>query len=260
MNQCKPIWSEQHPLEIWVKEDFILPGFRPVPLLLHMTPPDTDPELLFWNLLREKLNQFIHIHRFKNLQEAGSLIVTPNTYKDYILSTDKWSSVYHFNRKALISGKTVITFTGGSEYNPQPQEIVFSVSTYQCKTEKSVATPNWLYDIGTKVSPIAKPSMPTVGFVGNTEYPSKLNSIARYLPIPDATFPDLGNLQWEDFSILVPYSQVHRIGEIIGEFHDKRSEEELRSSCRKSREAFEYLLPHNFILKSLHNILSYQKR
>ncbi len=363
MTQGEPMWSEQHPLEVWVKEDFILPGVRPVPLLMHTTPPDTDTELDFWNLLREKLRGVVHVHKFNDLKDAGSIVVTPNNIGNYILSKRKWSSVYNFNQKALASGRTVISFTGGCEYKPQQGEIVFAKSTYRCKTEKSIATPHWLYDMGTKVSAIQKPSVPTVGFVGNTRYPGKVNSILGYLPIPDSTvrwmacslyvnrnldlrmrqalaarvrqkvvnearraqnlkpsiiertgayftlpkeererqraeyiqnlqdnayrlvmrgddnsnfqvwevmsagripiiidtnqqFPNLGDLKWEDFSIIVPYSELYRIGEIVQEFHDSMSDEEFRQACMKSRVAFEYLLPHNFILKALKNKLS----
>jgi hypothetical protein len=363
MTQCEPIWSEQHPLEVWVKEDFILPEFRPAPLLMHTTPPDTDPELLFWNLLREKLKGIVHVHKFNDLEDAGSIVVTPNNIGNYILSKRKWSSVYNFNQNALASGRTVISFTGVLEYKPQQGEIVFAVSTYRCKTEKSIATPSWLYDIGAKVSPIQKPSIPSVGFVGNTRYPGKVNSILNYLPIPDYTvrwlacslvfnrnldlrmrriiaeqvrrkvitetqrasnlktslierkgdyfilpdevkkrqkaeyiqniqdnayilvvrgddnssyrlwevmsagripiiidtnqqFPNLGDLKWEDFSIIVPYSELYRLGEIVQEFHDSMSDEEFRQACIKSRAAFEYLLPHNFILEALKNNLS----
>jgi len=363
MTQEEPIWSEQHPLEVWVKEDFILPEFRPVPLLMHTTPPDTEPELAFWNLLREKLRGIVHIHKFNDLKDAGSIVVTPNNIANYIVSTRKWSSVYNFNRNALASGRTVISFTAGVEYKPQPREIVFAVSAYRCKTEKSIIMPNWLYDFGTKVSPIPKPSVPTVGFVGNTRYPGKLNSLLHYLPIPDSItrwmasslfvnrnldqrvrqhvaarvrqkvvnearraknlelsliertgnyfslakeekerqraeyiknlkdnayklvmrgdenanyqvlevmsaghipiiidtnqqFPDLGDLKWEDFSVIVPYSQLYRIGEIVQKFHDSMSDEEFRQACMKSRAAFEYLLPHNFILRTLNNKLN----
>jgi len=363
MTQEESIWSEQHPLEVWVKEDFILPEFRPVPLLMHSTPPDTDPELFFWNLLREKLRGIVHIHKFNDLKDAGSIVVTPISILDYIISTSKWSSVYNFNRNALASGRTVISFTAGGEYNPQQGEIVFAASTYRCKTEKAVATPLWLYDIGTRVKPIQKPSVPTVSFVGNTGYPGKVNSVLRYLPIPDSTvawmasslfvnrnlalrmrrviaarvrqkvinetrnalnlktsfierkgdyfilpeevkkrqraeyiqklqdnayrlvmrgddngnfqtwetmsagripiiidtnqqFPDLGDLRWEDFSVIVPYSEVYRIGEIVQKFHDSMSDEEFRQACMKSRAAFEYLLPHNFILRTLNDKLN----
>jgi len=69
-------------------------------------------------------------------------------------------------------------------------------------------------------------------------------------------FPNLGDLKWEDFSVLVPYSELHRIGEIVQNFHDSMSDEEFRQACRKSREAFEYLLPHNFILETLKKKLS----
>jgi hypothetical protein len=69
-------------------------------------------------------------------------------------------------------------------------------------------------------------------------------------------FPNLGDLKWEDFSVLVPYSQLHRIGEIVQKFHDSMSDDEFKQACMKARAAFEYLLPHNFILEGLKNKLS----
>jgi hypothetical protein len=69
-------------------------------------------------------------------------------------------------------------------------------------------------------------------------------------------FPNLGSLKWEDFSVIVPYSELHRIGEIVQKFHDSISDEEFRQACMKSRAAFEYLLPHNLILEGLKNKLS----
>src|SRR6476469_7861663 len=60
------------PLEIWIKEDFILPKIRPIPLLMHATPPDINPELEFWNLLRNKLEEVVQVRRFNNLADAGS--------------------------------------------------------------------------------------------------------------------------------------------------------------------------------------------
>ena len=52
------------PLKIWVKEDFILPNFRQIPLLIHLTPPDTNPELLYWNKLRDILPSLVEICQF----------------------------------------------------------------------------------------------------------------------------------------------------------------------------------------------------
>ncbi|MBE9126899.1 MULTISPECIES: exostosin domain-containing protein [unclassified Coleofasciculus] len=358
------MWSVQNPLEIWVKEDFILPEFRPVPLLMHTTSPDTNPELEFWNLLREKLQGVVQVHWFKDLKDAGSIVVTPNHAKEYIRHTNKWASVCKLNQKVVASGRTPIIFVGGLEYKPKPGEIVFAGSTYRCKLEKSIVIPSWLYDIRRKIPLIQKPSIPTVGFVGNTQYPSRINSILRYFSISDSIvfwiagsllinrnlnlrmrlpiasrvrqkvitelkkaqnlkisviersahhfvlpedvkkrhrdeyiqniqnnayilvmrgdsnsgfqlwevmsagripiiidtnqqFPNLGDLKWEDFSVIVPYSDLHRLGEIVQKFHDSLSDEKFRQACQKSRAAFEYLLPHNFILDALRdNLLS----
>ncbi len=352
------MWSVQNPLELWVKDDFVLSGRRPVPLLMHTTPPDTDPELEFWNLLREKLQGVVKVHWFKELKDAGDLVVTPNDIKDYILGRNQWEAVRKFNQQVLASNRTLISFIGGLEHKPKPGEIAFAGSTYRCKFEQSVAKPSWLYDIGHKISELQKPSKPTVGFVGHTRYPGKVNSVLRYFPIPDNAvgwmagslsvnrnmnmsmrrviarrvrrkvieearraknletsitertadyfilpkaekerqrneylqtiqnnayilvmrgdtngcfqlwevmsagripiiidtnqqFPDLGDLKWEDFSVIVPYSQVHQIGDRVQKFHDSLSDEGFRQACQKSRAAFEYLLPHNFVLPRL---------
>ncbi len=66
--------------------------------------------------------------------------------------------------------------------------------------------------------------------------------------------PDLENLKWEEFSVFVPFSQLNRLGEIVQEFHDKMSEADFAEACRKSRQAFEYLMPHNFVTRSLEDI------
>jgi hypothetical protein len=64
------------PLEIWINEDLLFPDIRPAPLLMHLSPPDTNPQLLFWNLLRDKLPDLVKIHRFTRLgrcrQDCGN--------------------------------------------------------------------------------------------------------------------------------------------------------------------------------------------
>jgi hypothetical protein len=349
------------PLKIWVKEDFLLPNFRPNPLLMHLTPPDTNPELLYWNKLRDILPSLVEVCQFKDLEEAGSLVVTPNHYKDYI-DARNFAAVREFNKQVLASGRRLVTFTLGREYKPLPGEIVFGQSTYRSQEDKSVPIPAWLYDLGDQVTPIKKPTIPTVGFVGHTEYPGRLNSVMRYVPIPDALvhqlacsstfnqnvtmgirrviarlvrkrtmkalrqatnlksnliertmdffmlppavkqrmreefiqsiqdhaytvcmrgdnndnhqmfevmsarripiiidtnqrFPELGNqMKWEDVCVIVPYAELHRIGEIVQAFHDKMSEEDFAEACRKSRQAYDTLMPHNFITRIVEDI------
>lgn len=350
-------------IEIWIKEDFLLPKIRPIPLLMHATPPDTNPELEFWNLLRNKLEGVVQVRRFNNLADAGPLVATPHFLQDYS-NARMLASVCEFNQQVLESGRTPVIFTGAIEFTPKPGEIVFSLANYRSSEERGISTPAWLYDLGSKISPIQKPRIPTIGFVGETQYPGRITSISSYLPLPDfivkmmacsplintslslgmrgplarwvrqktikealrsrflqtsfiernghffiATdekkkrarneyiqnmqdnayilcvrgtenfsfrlyevmsagripviidtnmqLPDLGEFgKWEDFSVIVPYSDVHRIGDIIQEFHDSLSDEKFKEVCRKSRAAFEYLLPHNFILDALRNRLN----
>ena len=58
-------------------------------------------------------------------------------------------------------------------------------------------------------------------------------------------------MKGEDFCVIVPFSEVHRIGDYIQAFHEKLSDDDLAETCRKSRAAFDQLLPHNFVLRIL---------
>lgn len=344
------------PIQIWINEDLLLPNVRLAPLLMHLTPPDTNPELQFWNLLRDKLPELVEVHRFKNFADAGQIVVTPHFISDYY-NRKREGELHKFRRKVVASKRTLVTFSNSLECKPYEGEIFFSASTYRNKREKAIPMPPWIFDLGGKITPIPKPSIPTVGFVGNTEYPSRLNSlILRYIKFSDSmvnwmagslfvnrnlnmarrrliarlvrkkvihevqkaqniqTFlierkgdffdlpweekqrrraeyiesiqnnaytlvmrgddngcyqpwevmsagripvfidtntllPDLEEIKWEDFCVIVPFSEVHRIGEYIQAFHDRLSEEEFAEVCRKSRAAFEQLLPHNFVLR-----------
>ena len=345
------------PLEIWISEDLLLPDVRPVPLLMHLSPPDTNPELQFWNLLREKLPDLVKIHRFTNLADAGNIVVIPHFMSNYFF-INREAELNKFRRKVLASKRTLVTFSNCFEYKPYQGEIFFAGATYNDKKETSIPTPQWIFDLGEKVN-ISKPSIPTVGFVGNVEYPSRLNSlILRYIKFSDSMvnwmsgnlfvnrnfdlgrrrliarlvrkkiikevrkaknlqtslierkgdffslpveekncqraeyieniennayiltmrgddngcyqlwevmsagripvfidtnrlLPELRGMKWEDFCVIVPFSEVHRIGDSIQAFHDKLSDDDFAEVCRKSRAAFDQLLPHNFVVRIL---------
>ncbi len=112
-------------------------------------------------------------------------MVIPNHYKDY-MEARQFDKVKAFNKEVLPSGRKLVTFTKRLEYKPQKGELVFAVSTYRSPDKKSLLIPNWLFDIGPRMKTIPKLSIPTVGFVGYTEYPGKFNSIIRYLPVTDS--------------------------------------------------------------------------
>jgi hypothetical protein len=342
------------PLEIWINEDLLFPDIRPAPLLMHLSPPDTNPQLQFWNLLRDKLPNLVKIHRFTDLADAGQIVVTPHFISTYY-DLKKEAQLHKFRRQVLGSKRTLVTFANCLECQPYPGEILFASATYRDKKEKSIPTPPWIFDLGEKVN-MLKPSIPTVGFVGNVEYPSRLNSlILRYIKFSDSmvnwmacnlfvnrnlnlalrrliarlvrkkiinevrkaknlqtslierkgdffclpleeknrqraeyieniennayilamrgddngcyhlgevmsagripvfidtnkSLPELRGMKWEDFCVIVPFSEVHRIGDYIQAFHDQLSDDDFAEVCRKSRAAFEQLLPHNFVL------------
>ena len=120
------------PLEIWINEDLLFPGVRPAPLLMHLSPPDTHPELQFWNLLRDKLPDIVKIHRFKNLAYAGKIVVTPHFLSSYY-SLNKEGEFNKFKRQVLGSKRTLVTFLNCSEFKPSQGEIFFASATYNDK-------------------------------------------------------------------------------------------------------------------------------
>ncbi len=350
------------PLEIWINENLLLPDLRLVPLLMHLSPMETtNPQLHFWNLLRDKLPELVKIHRFTNLADAGKIVVIPHFISNYYV-LKKQNQLNQFRRKILASKRTLVTFSNCSEYKSYQGEIFFASSTYRDKKEKLILIPQWIFDLGEKVN-IPKPSIPTVSFVGNTEYPSRLNSlILRYVKFSDSMvnwmagslfvnrnlilarrmliarlvrkkiinearkaknlqtslieckgeffslpveekkrersyyiesieknaylltmrgddngchrlwevmsagripvlidtnglLPELIGMKWEDFCVIVPFSEVHRIGDYIQAFHDQLSDDDFVEVCRKSRAAFDQLLPHNFVLRILEKIV-----
>ncbi|MER3434309.1 MAG: hypothetical protein C4288_12995 [Leptolyngbya sp. ERB_1_1] len=352
----------ESPLDVWVPENFILEGARPHPILMHLSAPDTDSQLMFWNLLRDKLNNSVRVHKFKHLTEAGRVVVIPNPIQDYIY-VGRFDEVLKLKNRVLASGRVPI-LTTGLEYFPRPGEVVFMLSTYRSTmSESTIPTPSWLYDFGSEVTPIPKPVEPTVGFVGAARYPGRLNALLSPVPIPgfitnsimcnqhvncamylglrqvfarrlrervlneassspelktsfitrktahftqtaeegkrakeeyiqniqnnaytvcirgtenysyrlyetmsagripiiidtNVQLPSLNNFgDWREFSVLVPLAESHKIGSIVRKFHDSLSDEAFQQACAKSRAAFEYLAPHNFILRALQDRL-----
>jgi hypothetical protein len=356
--------TQKKPIEIWVKEDFLIPGIRPISLLMHTTSPDTEPELCFWNLLRDKLKGVVEVRWFNDLAEAGCLVATPHELSDYYFTDglDRLTEVCTFNRKVIASGRTALIFVGAIEYTPKQGEIVFAVSTYRNSTTREIPTPAWLSDIGANISPLPKPTLPTIGFVGQMYYTrSIITSLLGGLSIPNSIVCSMidsplfnrslkrdglrgfltgkqvrkkainqvlkaGNLKasiverkenhfdpqlieleskrrrseyiqsiqsnayhlcmrgaenysfrlyevmsagripiiidtnmqlpaldgfgkWDEFSVIVPFSDLHRIGDAVQAFHNSMSHADFRQVCIKSRAAFEYLLPHNFFFK-----------
>jgi hypothetical protein len=345
--------ASAEPLEFWVSQDLFYPEkYRPVPLLMDSCEVDKFSQVLFWNSLREKLPSKVKVHFFKDINDAGSLVVTPHDAKEYLM-IKKLRELRNYNRKILATGRSVVTFAGGIEYKPLLGEIVFATATYRTQTRKATPLPAWLYEIGSEVTPIAKPEIPNIFFDGNVTYSGLLASLSDFVPLPDPLLnrlacsatvgqmlglrlrriiprhlrkrvlnaarkasnlqtdfaerddffsmsletrkklraeyirgmqanayalsirgdangdfrmyeimsagripviidnnlklPYLEDLKWEEFSVIVPYLEIDRIGEYIQKFHDSMSDEEFSNACRKSRMAFDYLLPHNYV-------------
>lgn len=173
------------PLDIWIDENLMLANARPCPLLMHLSEMDTHPQTLFWNPLRGVLPDLVRVHMFKNIEDAGNLVVIPHDAKEWMF-IKKLKDLKQHIRSVLATGRTVVTFAGGMEYEPQPGEIAFATSVYQYPNEKLISVPTWIYDIGQKITPITKPAKPTIAFDGNTQYSSKINTLTKPIPVPDA--------------------------------------------------------------------------
>ena len=173
------------PLDIWVYEDMLQPQLRPCPLLMHLSEDDTMNQTLFWNPLRRVLPDLVRVHKFKDIKEAGKIVVIPHDAKEWMF-LKQLKELRQYIRSVLATGRTVITFAGGMEYTPQPGEIAFGTSVYQYPDEKLLPIPTWIYDIGNRITPIPRPEKPTVAFDGNTQYSSKINTLTKPIPVPDA--------------------------------------------------------------------------
>ncbi|MCU0355893.1 MAG: glycosyltransferase family 47 protein, partial [Cytophagales bacterium] len=392
-------------LKLWVDTSLFIEGRRPCPLLMHLSDPDTEPQLLFWNRLRETLPDWVEICEYTDPTEAGEIVVIPHEIKEYLgmetlpgqsyVKTEpsgglkqklkdivrkvqplyrriapKWRAARSFwyrtkydhistreirkyIRAVAATGRRVVVFSGGLEYEPQPGEIVFGASIYRGADTKIFPMPNWIYDISSLYRLLEKPPVPTIAFDGNTNYPNVYNHVAKHLPIigflvqrtaanrllcrfltlkarmvvarwvrktsvnalreapqlqvhirergeffsmsleakaqarqeyldairsnayllcvrGDANtdfrtmevlaagripvmadtklvLPMLNGMRWEDFCVFVPFRDIDKVGEIVAAHHASLSEADFQAKCRIAREAFEQLLPHQYV-------------
>ena len=225
-------------LKLWVDTNLLIDGRRPCPLLMHLSEPDTEPQLLFWNQLRNTLPDWVEVCEYTDPSEAGEIVVIPHEIKEYLgmrmtrkqrLTTARpkagtkqtlkrvvggvkplhgmmapiWRKArsYWYRAKygrlgvreirqyisdVTATGRRVVVFSGGLEYEPQPGEIVFGGSVYRGEDTDIFPTPNWIFDISSLAVPLDKPAVATVAFDGNTKYPTIYNRIASRLPIVGA--------------------------------------------------------------------------
>ena len=185
------------PLDVWVSREMLFSDtdIRPCPLLMHLSEPDTDAQTRFWNPLRERLPQLVRVHYFDDIGQAGPLVVVPHDAKEWIWKKSS-GELQSTIRRFLASGRTVVTFATGIEYQAQPGEIVFASSVYQTPGETNIPLPSWLYDIGQSVTPISKPAQPNITFRGNTKYSGLISNLMGALPIPDAWMHRMASDRW----------------------------------------------------------------
>ena len=168
---------------------------RPCPLLMHLSEPDTDAQTRFWNPLRERLPQLVRVHYFDDIGQAGPLVVVPHDAKEWIWKKSL-GELQSAIRRFLASGRTVVTFATGIEYEAQPGEIVFASSVYQTPGETNIPLPSWLFDMGQSVTPMSKPAQPTITFRGNTKYSGLISNLMGALAVPDVWIHWMASSRW----------------------------------------------------------------
>ncbi len=189
--------SPSPPLDIWVSREMLFSDtdIRLCPLLMHLSEPDTDAQTRFWNPLRERLPQLVRVHYFDDIEQAGPLVVVPHDAKEWIWKKSL-GALQSAIRRFLASGRTVVTFATGIEYEAQPGEIVFASSVYQTPGETNIPLPSWLFDMGQSVTPIGKPAQPTITFRGNTKYSGRISNLMGALAVPDAWIHWMASSRW----------------------------------------------------------------
>jgi len=343
-------------ITVWVGEESVLDVPPSHPLVIHETARDESSELSFWNEWRDILPGLVEVRRFTRLEQAGRLVVIPHALWDY-RRAGRMKELMRFNERVVRSGRVPILYTAAYEYRRRPGEILFNTGRYLQSWDRvkvNVATPAWLFDIGTAAGSLAKPDTPTIGFVGATAYPSRTHRLMKSLPLPwsflrsaacsgeinsrlplsarylmassvrervlraasestrvkasiitrDNSFfpqsaaykdqarkeyvanirdncytlcirgtenysyrlfevmsagrlpviidtnmrlPSLAGFgEWSEFSVVVPVHEIDSLGDHVRRFHDNLSEQAFQLACRRSREAFEYLLPARF--------------
>jgi len=170
------------PVTVWVKRDHLLEGERTCPVLAALWPEEAAPELRFWNPLRKIAASKIRIEYFDEVDDAGPLVVTPHSMVLYG-KRDRLAEVTDFNGAVLRSGRNVVTFALIWEYRPTPGEIVYASATFADRPDTR-PSPHWLYDWSHLVGPVERPEKPRVAFVGNVEFPNRLNRLVRHVPVP----------------------------------------------------------------------------
>ena len=168
-------------IDVWIHNELIIPNCRPTPILMHTSPRENQEEVSFWNDLRDFLEPKIKVNYFNHIEEAGEIVVTPHILRNY-KNYGTLKQVIATNKQIVKSGRKVVTFTGGPDYESLDGEIVFSASSYKT-TKDAIFTPLWLYDLGMKPK-IPKPEIPTVAFVAQAFYPGKLSDFIGKLPTP----------------------------------------------------------------------------
>ncbi len=175
--------SDLSTVKVYVKREFLLSNVRPVPLLMHISDQDHQTNLLYWNALREVLSKKVEVCYFDDLSEAGRIIIIPHNLKEY-LRLNTVNKVLEFSRMCIKNNKFVVAHNLGSvQINPSYFSIQFRTNNTE-ENDKSVTIPNWLYDLGHHPN---LPSLknPLVGFTGNVEYQSRLNSVAKHIQLPE---------------------------------------------------------------------------
>lgn len=186
--EVKPYSVKNPVLKVYVNKDLMLDNRRPVPLLMHLSPDDTEDVLLYWNKLREKLRNSVEVVYYQNIEEVDGVIVIPNTLRN-LQQRKQLPRIYQEIKLARKHKKKVIVFNGGvTDYSRKG--VSYKFDTNLTASDSSMNTemllPNWLYDLnkGAEDFEIPVSENPGVNFTGNIDYNNPVTNIVKHFYFP----------------------------------------------------------------------------
>ena len=173
-------------MTIYVNKDLLIHNVRPVSLLMHLTPDDTQKDLLYWNELRQILPNVVDIKYYTSISQiARGVVVIPHGLKEY-----RQRNMLHVIKKEIAEARKVnleIVVFNQSAINYSFKGVMAEFQTNATQSadvgRKKFVVPNWLYDLG--YHPLDTiTDVPTVNFTAHVSYPGKINNIIKFVPFP----------------------------------------------------------------------------
>lgn len=183
-------------LKLYANKALFIEKVRPVPPLVHLTPDDTQEDLLYWNELRKILPDIVDVKYYTSISQVdeGSIIVIPHGIKEY-----RQRRILGVIKKEIAEARSanlkIVVFNHGA-INYYFKGVLAEFQTNATKSDNigrwEFVVPNWLYNLGYKpISGIH--DIPTVNFTAHVYYPNKINNIVKFVPFPTSLTNYLAN-------------------------------------------------------------------